>query len=106
MKRKATCLIIILLMTSSVSLIAQKIISGKVSNNETKDPAVGVTVSVKGSTEKEKTDSNGRFRITVQKLPARLNFSSVEFEESEILVSSAEQPVSVFMNVSVKPGDE
>ena len=64
-------------------------ISGTVRNSITKDPVPSVSVVVKGSSSGTFTNENGVFKLTVDKTPAVLVFSSVGYETQELTASSA-----------------
>src|SRR5215831_2090337 len=74
----------------SASLQAQSVITGKVVDNDTKEAVPGVTIVVKGSEQGSFTDSNGKFSVKIQSLPATLVFSFIGFETYETEVSSAQ----------------
>jgi len=79
---------------TSASLQAQSVITGKVVDNDTKEAVPGVSIVVKGTDQGSFTDSNGKFSVKIQSLPATLVFSFIGFETYEQEVSSA-QDISV-----------
>jgi TonB-linked SusC/RagA family outer membrane protein len=82
----------LLIMLFSGNIIAQKLqVSGKVTDADTKETLIGVTILEKGTTNGTTTDVNGSFRITVQK-GAVLVFSYVGYEPQEL-------PAQEVMNV-------
>lgn len=81
-------------------------ISGNVKNATTTIGESGVTISVKNSTERTKTDANGDFKLSVSALPVTLVITAVGFEAQEVAVSNAGTPVSVNLVVSTSIGDE
>ena len=66
----------IVLIGFSVNLIAQKVITGTVTD-ESQKPLSGVTVQIKGTTIGTFTDINGKFTITVPADARILSFSFV-----------------------------
>ena len=97
----------IFLVMTCLASSAQTTISGKVINSSTNEPAVGVTVTIKGTSERTKTNDAGEFTVTsTKKFPVSLIFSSVEFEEYETQIGVGSKPVFVSLNIAVKPGDE
>jgi outer membrane receptor protein involved in Fe transport len=89
--RKSCQLLSALLVLSFFSLpgFGQSVsVSGTVRNNVTKDPVSSVSVLVKGSSVGTFTNENGVFKLTVDKLPVVLVFSSIGFESQEITVNN------------------
>ncbi len=85
---------------------AQSTITGKVENKATNEKVPAVSVTTKGAGTGTFTDDNGNFKITVQKLPVTLLFSSIGYEMQEVTVSDAAQPVSVDFKPSNRLGQE
>jgi len=83
----------------SASLQAQSVITGRVVDNDTKESVPGVNVTVKGTEQGTFTDSNGKFSIRIQSLPATLVFSFIGFETYEQEISSAED-----LSIELKSG--
>lgn len=70
-------------------------ISGSVRNSSSKDVVPAVSVLVKGSSQGTFTNSDGVFSLTVPKLPVTLVFSSVGYENTELVVSDAQAKIEV-----------
>lgn len=90
--RKNRSLIFALLAVNLFALsgFAQTVtISGTVRNSITKDPVPSVSVVVKGSSSGTFTNENGAFKLTVDKTPVVLIFSSVGYETQELTANSA-----------------
>ncbi len=83
----------------SASLQAQSVITGRVVDNDTKESIPGVNIAVKGTDQGDFTDSNGKFSINIQRLPATLEFSFIGFETYEVEVSSAQE-----LSIELKSG--
>ncbi|EON79457.1 TonB-dependent receptor [Lunatimonas lonarensis] len=79
----------ILLLPAAVA--QQTIISGKVTESDTKDALIGVNILVKGRVLGTVTDINGNFNLQVnQSPPLTLVFSMVGFTTQEIEITQAE----------------
>ena len=91
----------------SIAAYAQTItISGTVRNNESKENIAGVSVSVKGTTQGTTTNSNGEFSLKVNQLPVVLVFTSAEYTEQEVTVSSSSSALIVDFQPKVVMGQE
>jgi iron complex outermembrane receptor protein len=74
-------------------------VSGAVLDAKTNEKLIGVTVSIKGTTNGAATDANGEFAlITGQKLPFTLIVSSIGYLKKEILIT--ESKVEIRLEVS------
>jgi outer membrane receptor protein involved in Fe transport len=91
----------------SLAANAQKVtIKGTVNNSTSKESVPAVSVIVKGTSAGTYTDQNGGYSITVPKLPVVLVFSSIGYENQEVTVSDASQPINVDFKVSNALGQE
>src|SRR5690606_13908121 len=88
MKYKFNLLMLVIIINSS--LFAQPVsITGKITNKESNESLVGVTVTIKGTTVATMTDANGNFKISTKKtLPLSLVISSSGFETHELVLKS------------------
>ncbi len=96
--RKSYRLILVLLVVNIFvnSVFAQTItISGTVRNSITKEPVPAVSVVLKGSSSGTFTNENGGFKLSVDKTPVVLVFSSVGYENQEITVNNAVEHLEV-----------
>lgn len=96
--RKNCHLIIALLVVNFIAIagFSQTItVSGTVRNSITKEPIPSVSVLVKGSSSGTFTNENGSFKLTVDKTPVVLVFSSVGYETQEVTASNAGAAVDV-----------
>jgi TonB-linked SusC/RagA family outer membrane protein len=75
----------IALLCLSIAAFAQTAVTGKVSDSKDGSPAVGVTVTVKGTRTATKTAADGGFTITAAPT-ATLLFTSVSFNSMEVAV--------------------
>lgn len=81
------CFYALLLLFSSQMLFAQqKVVTGKILDQETGLPMAGATISVKGSDISVTTNTSGSFSITVPSDQATLEVSHVGFAPQEIRV--------------------
>lgn len=81
-------------------------ISGTVRNSVTKEGVGSVSVMVKGTSLGTFTDAQGLYKLTVDKLPVVLVFSSVGFGTQEITASSAATAVDVDVVPETQLGQE
>lgn len=79
---------------------AQKTISGKVISGQNKQPVVGATVSVKGTTNVTQTNTDGVFTLSVPNANGVLQITYVGFETMEIPVDSRSS-YDISMNESI-----
>lgn len=95
---RKNCRFIALLVVNlfAIAGLAQNVtISGTVRNSITKDPVPSVSVVVKGSSAGTFTNENGAFKITVDKTPAVLVFSSVGYETQEVTAANESADLAV-----------
>jgi TonB-dependent starch-binding outer membrane protein SusC len=76
----------IALLCLSIAAFAQTAVTGKVTDSKDGSPAVGVTVTVKGTRTATKTGTDGTFTITAAPT-ATLLFTSVSFNSVEVAVA-------------------
>jgi len=96
--RKTTIALLICCACSIVGFAQSVTINGNVRNNATQEGVPSVSVTAKGTSAGTLTDAKGNFSLVVDKLPAVLIFSSVNYETQEITVSSAEA-----LQISINP---
>ena len=73
---------------------AQSTITGVVSDSK-KQPIPGVNVKIEGASNSTSTDADGKFTLTVVKLPCNLEISGVGYEKQKLSVTSASQAIAV-----------
>ena len=82
-------------------------ISGQVTDQEKREPLVGVAVSIKGTVTGTITSNEGAFKLrTRQKLPFVLLFTSIGFAPQEIQVSSLGSKLQVELATQTVMGSE
>jgi hypothetical protein len=85
----------------AIAGLAQSVtISGTVRNSLTKDPVPSVSVVIKGSSSGTFTNENGFFRLTAEKTPVVLVFTSVGYETQEVTAASATELAVDFVPAS------
>jgi iron complex outermembrane receptor protein len=72
-----------------VSMLADRVISGKVTDEATGTPLSGATVSVKGTNNSTTTNANGAYSISVKDNSATLVFTFVGYTTKEVPVGAA-----------------
>jgi hypothetical protein len=83
------------------------IITGVVTNANSKETISSVSVVIKGSDAGTYTDDRGSFSITTKTpLPITLVFTSIGFESTEVVVSKANTPVILSLNPGSSLGQE
>lgn len=80
---KKFSLVLMLVMSSMVLLVAQRTISGTITDN-TGEPLIGATVLVKGTTTGTATDIDGKYTITVPDGITTLQFSYTGFQTQDV----------------------
>ena len=86
-------------------LLAQKTITGTITDENTSQPVAGSTISVKGSKVATQTNSEGNFTISVPDGATRLTVSSVGFETRDILISGRDN-ISLSLKTSTSSLNE
>lgn len=82
-------------------------ISGKVTDNTTKEALPGVSVSIKGTISGTTTNAQGRFSLRGKlKFPFTLVFSSVGFKTQEFVVGSAGTSLDISLSTQSILGNE
>lgn len=97
------------LLLFSAATFAQETIevSGRVTDQENKEPLPGVAVSIKGTVAGTVTGNTGDFVLRArQKLPFTLVFTSVGFAPQEVLVSSIGSKLQVALATQTVLGNE
>jgi len=101
---KKFLLMLIVLLGFSTILMAQKVVTGKVTD-EDQNPLVGVSVQVKGTTIGTLTDTNGNYELSIPADTRILSFSFIGMKATDIDIGNR-TTVSVVMSVDVGLLDE
>jgi TonB-linked SusC/RagA family outer membrane protein len=88
-------LIIPFLLLGTLLFAQNRTITGKVMSSKDNTPIVGVTISVKGTTQGVSTVTDGSFSIAAPKGRVTLQLSSVGFENKEVIVAPGQDIVSI-----------
>lgn len=88
MKIKNSTILIFLFLISVFQLNAQITLSGKVIDQETEEPLIGASVSVKGTTTGSATGADGTFSLLIPNLPVDLRVSFIGYESKAVRVES------------------
>ncbi|WP_121356196.1 SusC/RagA family TonB-linked outer membrane protein [Flavisolibacter nicotianae] len=94
-----------MLLACSVVFAQQRTITGVVTNDESKEPLSGVSISVKGTDRVTSTNEKGQFSILVSGNESVLKISSVGYLYKEITVGG-QNSVSISLAKDVKQMDE
>jgi len=92
-------LLLILLAGFTLNLAAQKVVTGKVTDEE-QNPLAGVSVQVKGTTIGVLTDKDGQFRLQIPVDARILSFSFIGMKTQEIEIGT-QSSFSIVMQVDV-----
>lgn len=91
--------VFVFLILFSFSGFAQKTVIGKIISNDSKQPIIGATIQVEGTTTATQTNTDGSFSIMVPKNNSTLVISDVGFANKEISVKGktdlGEIPLSI-----------
>lgn len=79
-------LILMLLLTPFMGLLAQQAIQGKVVDDKSGDPLIGVSVTIRGTSTGTVTDFDGNFTISIQK-EETLNLTYVGYQPQSLQVN-------------------
>lgn len=61
-------LILVMMLTATLSLFAQRVVEGTVTDAKTGETLIGVTIQIKGTSQGTTTDINGKYRLTSDQL--------------------------------------
>jgi outer membrane receptor protein involved in Fe transport len=104
--RKTTIALLITLAVSITGFAQSVTLTGNVRNNASRDGVASVSVMAKGTSVGTFTDAKGNFSLTVDKLPAILVFTSVNYESQEVSVTSVSQVLQIDINPISQLGQE
>jgi TonB-dependent SusC/RagA subfamily outer membrane receptor len=93
------------LLISSTFIFSQQVIKGKVLDDRTGDPLIGVTVTIQGTNSGTITDFNGDFQLRISE-PVVLQFSYVGYVQHEERVSPQSPTLNVRMREDTRELDE
>ncbi len=74
-------------------------VNGKISDKQTGSPVADATILISETGAASRSDSTGRFNITVSKLPVTLKVTHISFEKLE-LIAAHTNPINITLNPS------
>lgn len=100
--------LLLLLLLGSVSMLeAQTIVSGTITDNETRKPMAGANIAVKGSVRGTISNASGKYSLNIQQAtPYTLVFSYIGFRTEEIVVNENNAVIDLTMREESKLGSE
>jgi iron complex outermembrane receptor protein len=95
-------LLLIILLTSSVNLLAQEAITIRGTVNSGNEPLSGISITLKDRSVATSTNSKGEFNLSVNgvKLPIVLVVSGLGYNSQEVIVNSVDNTLSVSLTAS------
>jgi iron complex outermembrane recepter protein len=84
-------LLLTLLLVSATAMLAQRTITGKVTDGSNQEPLVGASVTIKGTTKGVLTDVSGSYRLDLPNDAKVLVVSFVGFTSKEVTIGDASQ---------------
>lgn len=97
---------IIAVLLSLISFSQSALVSGTVKNVSGGEGIPSVSVTIKGSAGGTFTDSRGDFKLTVPRLPAVLQFSSIGYESKELAVETSSTSIQLEMTPASSLGQD
>ncbi len=98
--------LLFILFSITISL-AQSIVTGKITDGESKEPLIGVNVYVKGTISGTISDSKGEFELsTSAPLPFKIVISSVGYNNQEIDIAQSGQRIEITLETQSLLGQE
>lgn len=97
MLRHATLLICLLAISTG---IFGQALTGTVKDLKTKEPLIGATLAVKGTSNGTTTDIDGKFSLEIPAFPATLVVSYVGYATKEIVAVNANAPLQIFLGLN------
>ncbi len=97
--------ILVLFLTLSSAVLAQKKISGKILDGETNSPLPGVSIVVKGTSTGTTSDAEGKYTLNAPTNASSLIFSFVGFKTQELAIGN-QSTMDVTMAVDERMMDE
>jgi outer membrane receptor protein involved in Fe transport len=97
-----TCFLIFVLLFGVLSLFAQNVIKGEILDGSSKEPLIGASVLIKGTSDGTVTDFDGSFEIRAKSaLPVTIIISYTGYEEKEVEITNVNQKLSIGLNETV-----
>lgn len=100
-------IIIFFLLLRSVSLFAQTVVSGTISDKDTQQPLVGATIAVKGTILGTTSGHDGKYLLTIKQAPPfTLVFSYIGFRTEELTMTEKSTVYNLAMQAESILGKE
>ena len=107
MKKQLRTIVVILTMLYSTTSWGQKTtITGQVKNQKSGEMVPSVSVTVKGTSNGTYTDNKGTFWLSINEFPATLVFSSIGYEQQEVVANNSSAKIDVDFIPSARLGQE
>jgi iron complex outermembrane recepter protein len=95
-------LLLFILLTGACTIQAQVLLRGEITDAGTSEPLIGASITVKGGTEGTVTEFDGTFELRINRaLPVTLVVSYVGYNDLELSVTTAAQPLKIRLESSV-----
>jgi iron complex outermembrane recepter protein len=92
------CFMILFAVGTNTSLLGQVTLRGEIKDAKTKEALINATVQIKGTTEGQVSDLDGKFELeTRQALPLTLVFTYIGYTPQELVVTAANQKIAIAM---------
>lgn len=91
---------------TSYSVQQRETVSGVIIDANTQETIVGASIMLKGSSQGTVTDIDGKFSLSVSKLPVTLVVSYVGYQKKEVKVSSLDGVLSISLTEDTQMMDE
>jgi TonB-linked SusC/RagA family outer membrane protein len=101
MNQKTPWLFLFLLVCSCIAFSQGQTITGKISDELTKTPVSGATITIKGTHKTVTADAEGNFNIQTTQAGVTLVISSIGFATKEV-IAQAGKPVDILMSTDSK----
>ncbi|TAF31035.1 MAG: TonB-dependent receptor, partial [Cytophagales bacterium] len=83
------------------------IVSGTVTDTETKEPLIGVNILVKGTVQGTVTDVSGKFSLKINRtLPVILGVSIIGYQSKEVEITGTNSSMAITLDAQVMLGQE
>lgn len=91
---------------TSYSVQQRETVSGVIIDANTQETIVGASIMLKGSSQGTVTDIDGKFSLSVSKLPVTLVVSYVGYQKKEVKVSSLDGALTISLTEDTQMMDE
>src|SRR5258708_23910868 len=100
MTRQKLHLLLFLLLCSCIAFAQERTITGKITDETTKAPLAGATVSIRGSRKAVTTDAGGNFSLKAPAGPVTLVITSIGFATKELVASASSGDLAITLSTS------